>query len=83
MPAPMDYSAHELHDPSRGATIQGNDSTDVMALQNMLAAVSVPFLCMLACVLETHTAVPHIPNDCILTYLIHTGGTTRGRTPAR
>ena len=59
MPAPMDYSAHELHDPSRGATIQGNDSTDVMALQNMLAAVSVHFPCLLARSSDTHGQVLH------------------------
>ena len=35
----MDYCAHELHDPTLGSTIQGNNNNDVMALQSMLAAV--------------------------------------------
>jgi hypothetical protein len=40
MPAPMDFMAHELHDPTASGSIQGNGgASDVMALQNMLAAV--------------------------------------------
>ena len=38
MPAPMDFYAHELHDPTLSSSIQGNGGSDVMALQNMLAA---------------------------------------------
>jgi hypothetical protein len=40
MPAPMDFMAHQLHDPMASSSMQGNaDATDVAALQNMLAAV--------------------------------------------
>jgi hypothetical protein len=39
MPSPMDYMAHELHDPMASSSMQANNTSDVLAMQNMLAAV--------------------------------------------
>ena len=32
MPAPMDFMAHELHDPMASPSMQGNATSDVVAM---------------------------------------------------
>jgi len=35
----MDFNAHDLHNPELSSSMQGNNGSDVVALQSMLAAV--------------------------------------------
>ena len=83
MPAPMDFMAHELHDPMASPSMQGNATSDVVAMQNMLAAV-----CMArapchdgAPSARSMRVVPHRAQRA-LTGVVHPGRATGSRAPA-